>query len=236
MRLDQALVAEGLADSRSRAQALIADGLVAVDGVVIRKPAQKVTGQITLLGAGLEWVSRAALKLVAALDHFDLSPDGAVALDLGASTGGFTQVLLARGAAQVYAVDVGHGQLHGRVAADARVINLERTHARDLPDDLPPVNWVVSDLSFISLRKALGPALAVAANGAVLVALVKPQFEVGPRGVGKGGIVRDAALRQQALADCQAFVEQAGWQVLGAIESPVPGSDGNQEFLLAARK
>lgn len=235
MRLDQALVAQGFADSRARAQAMIAQGLVAIDGVVAKKASQKADGEITLLGEGLQWVSRAALKLVAALDHFELSPEGAVALDLGASTGGFTEVLLARGAAHVYAVDVGHGQLHSKLAGDARVTNLERTHARDLPD-LPPIDWVVSDLSFISLRKALGPALAIAAPGAVLVALVKPQFEVGPEGVGKGGIVRDEARRHQALRDCTEFVQAAEWDILGSINSPIAGSDGNREFLLVATK
>ncbi len=189
MRLDQALVAAGLADSRARAQALVAAGAVRIDGAPAAKAAAKVPAGATLTVEGdpLPWVSRAGLKLAHALAAFGLDPAGAVALDLGASTGGFTQVLLAAGAAEVWAVDVGHGQLAPLVAADPRVRAIEGLNVRDLtPEHVPAPDWIVADLSFISLEKALPPALALAKPGAVLVALVKPQFEVG-RGGGRQG-------------------------------------------------
>jgi len=201
-RLDQRLVAEGLASSRSRAQDLIAAGAVQIDGRPADRPGQRTAGTISLSAAPLPWVSRAALKLLHALDRFDLTPAGH-ALDLGASTGGFTQVLLARGADHVHAVDVGHGQLHPRLAADPRVTVLEGTHARDLPPGLPVFDWITADLSFISLEKALPVALQAARPGTRLVALIKPQFEAGRAAVGKGGIVRDPAVppRPRARGD-----------------------------------
>ncbi|NNU79287.1 TlyA family RNA methyltransferase [Halovulum dunhuangense] len=237
-RLDQAMVARGLADSRARAQALIAAGAVTVDGAVVTKPAARIAEQAIALAADpLPWVSRAALKLVHALDHFALSPEGAVCADIGASTGGFTEVLLARGAARVIAVDVGHGQLHPRLAADPRIENREGVNARALaPGDLPPLDWVVSDLSFISTTKALAPALAAARSGARLVTLVKPQFELSPGDIGKGGIVRDPALHARAVETVLGWVKARGWQVTGVTDSPIAGGDGNREFLLAARK
>ena len=235
-RLDQRMVAEGLAPSRARAAALIAAGVVTVDGRPATRPADRRAGTIAVTGEPNPWVSRAALKLVHALDTFGLAPAG-VAADLGASTGGFTQVLLARGAAHVHAVDVGHGQLHPAVAADPRVTVHEGVNARALPAGLlPPLDWITADLSFISLEKALPPALGLARPGAVLIALVKPQFEAGPAAVGKGGIVRDPAARAAAVERIAAFLVAAGWAVTGTAQSPVPGSDGNIEHLIAARK
>jgi 23S rRNA (cytidine1920-2'-O)/16S rRNA (cytidine1409-2'-O)-methyltransferase len=165
-----------------------------------------------------------------------LDPASAEALDLGASTGGFTDVLLARGAARVTAVDVGHGQLLPRLAADPRVKAVEGVNARALPADLGPFDWIVADLSFISLDKALPPALGRARPGATLVALVKPQFEAGPAAVGKGGIVKDLAVHAAVRAHVRAFLEGEGWRVLGEAESPILGGDGNREFLIAARR
>lgn len=237
-RLDQELVARGLADSRARAQRLVEAGVVTVDGAVARKPSLKIAGQaVAVTEDPMPWVSRGALKLLHALDHFALSPEGAVAADIGASTGGFTEVLLARGAARVIAIDVGHGQLHPRIAADPRVDSREGVNARHLsPDDLPPLDWVVSDVSFISQTLALAPALAAARPGALLVTLVKPQFELGPREIGRGGIVKSAALRDRAIERVRAFVAAEGWDVAGVTGSPVEGGDGNVEFLLAAHK
>ena len=238
LRLDQALVSAGLADSRSRAQALISAGVVLVDGKVAKKPSQKVgDAKLALTGNPNPWVSRAALKLAHALEEFDLSPEGAVALDVGASTGGFTEVLLANGATRVYALDVGHGQLHGRLKSDPRVVNIEGVNARDIPEGLiPPVGWIVTDVSFISLEKALPAALSLACTGATLVALIKPQFEVGRSGIGKGGIVKDATAQQAVRERIETFLEAGGWQVTHRGDSPITGSDGNREFLVAASK
>jgi 23S rRNA (cytidine1920-2'-O)/16S rRNA (cytidine1409-2'-O)-methyltransferase len=239
MRLDQALVAAGLAPSRARARALIEAGGVRVDGAVATRPAAAVPpdASLTVDADPNPWVSRGALKLAHALDAFALDPAGAVALDLGASTGGFSQVLLARGAAAVWAVDVGHGQLAPKLAADPRLHAIEGLNARDLTAaHVPPPDFLVADLSFIALSKALPPALALARPGAALVALVKPQFEVGPGRVGKGGIVRDPAAVAEAVAGVRAFLEAEGWTVLGETPSPIRGGDGNTEVLVAARK
>ncbi len=238
-RLDQALVDAGLAASRSRAQALVAAGVVTVDGVTAGRPGVRVaaSARLAVTGDPLPWVSRGALKLLHALEAFGLSPEGAVALDLGASTGGFTEVLLARGAAEVWAVDVGHGQLAPKLRADPRVRAIERRNVRDLkPGDVPAPDWITADLSFISLGKAIGPAMGLARPGATLVALVKPQFEVGPAHVGKGGIVRDLAAAEAAAAAVRRFVAGEGWTILGETPSPIPGGDGNAERLLAARR
>lgn len=238
-RLDQALVARGLAESRARARALIAAGAVTVDGAPETKPARKVGPEaaLALTADPLPYVSRAALKLAHALDVFGLDPAGAVALDLGASTGGFSEVLLERGAAQVWAVDVGHGQLAPKLRADPRLRAIEGLNVRDLTaDHVPPPDFVTSDLSFISLAKALPPALALASPGATLVALIKPQFEVGPAAVGKGGIVRDAEAVARVRAEVRAFLSASGWAILGEDESPIRGGDGNAEYLIAARK
>lgn len=235
-RLDQTLVTLGLAPSRARAQALIAAGVVRVGGRIATKPAQPVGGQpVEVTGDPLPWVSRAALKLVHGLDHFGIDATGAVAADIGASTGGFTQVLLERGATRVIAIDVGHGQMAPAVAADPRVENREGVNARALrPGDLPQLDLLVSDVSFISLTKALGPALAAVRPGGRLLALVKPQFELSPADIGKGGIVRDDAARARALGAVREWLIGQGWHVDGASDSPVPGSDGNREYLLAA--
>jgi 23S rRNA (cytidine1920-2'-O)/16S rRNA (cytidine1409-2'-O)-methyltransferase len=184
------------------------------------------------------WVGRGALKLVHALDLWAVAVAGRVVLDVGASTGGFTEVCLARGAARVYAVDVGRGQLHPKVAADPRVVSLEATDARDLtPALIPePPGLIVTDVSFISLAKALPAALALAAPDADLVALVKPQFEVGRERVGKGGLVTDPAARQDALAGVVAFLEGAGWRVRETTDSPIQGGDGNREALVWAQR
>lgn len=238
-RLDQAVVARGLAPSRSRARDLILRGKVLVGGRPSDKPAAAVgpADALTLAPDAPAYVSRGAEKLIAALDAFGFGVSGRTALDVGASTGGFTEVLLERGARRVYAVDVGRGQLDPAVAADPRVVSLESTDARALdaariPD---PIGAIVADVSFISLAKALPAALALAAPGCWLVALVKPQFEVGPDHVGKGGIVRDAAARDAALAEVSAWIaSRPGWRVTGTIPSPILGGSGNAEFLLGA--
>jgi 23S rRNA (cytidine1920-2'-O)/16S rRNA (cytidine1409-2'-O)-methyltransferase len=239
LRLDRALVEAGLAPSRARARALIEAGAVRVDGRPAARASLPVAAgaRLEVVADPLPWVSRAALKLRHALDVFGLDPAGAVALDLGASTGGFTEVLLRAGAAEVWAVDVGHGQLAEAVRGDPRVHAIEGMNARALTaEDVPAPDWVVADLSFIALAKALPPALGLARPGAVLVALVKPQFEVGPERVGKGGIVRDPAAREAARAGVRDFLAAAGWPVIGEAESPITGGDGNVEFLIAARK
>jgi 23S rRNA (cytidine1920-2'-O)/16S rRNA (cytidine1409-2'-O)-methyltransferase len=241
LRLDQALVERGLFASRARAREAVLSGFVSVDGAPARKPAQSVDAgsSLTLTGAPLPYVSRAAPKLAHGLDHFTLDVSGLVALDLGASTGGFTQLLLERGAALVYAVDVGHGQLAPEIASDARVVALERLNARDLTSEhVPePPQIIVCDVSFIGLRLALPAALALAAPGAHLVALVKPQFEVGRANIGKGGVVRDEALQTQACDEIATWLrDEMGWRVLGVTPSPIEGADGNREFLIAARR
>ncbi|HET7410586.1 MAG TPA: TlyA family RNA methyltransferase [Paracoccaceae bacterium] len=231
-RLDQRLVDLGLAPSRARARALIEAGAVRVGGRPVTRPAARTEGEVEVAET-FPWVGRGALKLLHALDRFGLTPQGS-ALDIGASTGGFTQVLLARGAAHVTALDVGHGQFDPSLRADPRVTVLEGVNARALPPLAPP-DWITADVSFISLKLALPPALALACPGAQLVALVKPQFEAGPAHVGKGGIVRDPAVHARVCDEIAAFLAAAGWQILGLTESPV-GGDGNREFLIAARK
>jgi len=238
-RLDLVLVERGLAPTRSRARDLILSGQVRVGDDVCTKVATEVaeTQELTLDATAARAVSRGGQKLAAALAAFEFDPDGRIALDVGASTGGFTQVLLDRGARKVYAADVGHGQLHASLKADPRVVSLEGLDARRLTrDTVPePVGAITADVSFISLIKALGPALELAAPGAFLVALVKPQFEVGPERIGKGGIVRDAEARQGALESVTAWLAaQPAWRVAGAIPSPIKGGSGNVEFLIGA--
>jgi 23S rRNA (cytidine1920-2'-O)/16S rRNA (cytidine1409-2'-O)-methyltransferase len=233
------LVELGLAPSRARAQDLIRRGLVDISGVVEQRPSAGVAADaaIRLSQAAGDHVSRGALKLIAALDRFRFAAAGVVALDVGASTGGFTQVLLDRGAARVYAVDVGHGQLHARLAADPRIVSLEDCDARQLDRTLvpEPVGALVADVSFISLTKALPVPLALTRPGAWLLALIKPQFEAGRAAVGKGGIVRDPAARQRAVDLVRDWVAaQPGWRVLDVIASPIAGGSGNEEFLLGA--
>jgi 23S rRNA (cytidine1920-2'-O)/16S rRNA (cytidine1409-2'-O)-methyltransferase len=240
LRLDLALVARGLVASRARARDVIKRGLVMVDGAVSTKPAQEITPHqsVTLNGDAASYVSRGAEKLVAALDRFGLDARGRVALDIGASTGGFTQILLEHGAARVYAVDVGSDQLHESLKHDDRVVSLESFDARRLDKTVvpEPVTALVADVSFISLTKVMPAALTLAFSGAWLVALVKPQFELEPGDIGKGGIVRDAAARDTALEKITRWVgTQPGWRVLGSMPSPIAGGSGNQEFLVAAR-
>lgn len=239
MRLDEALVAAGLAPSRSRARDMVKRGTVAVDGRREDKPARMISSKdaLTVDDPGARYVSRAALKLVAGLDAFGFDPAGVTALDLGASTGGFTEVLLERGAERIFAVEVGHGQLHAKLRADRRVVALEETDARALDRTIipEPVGAITADMSFISLSKALPAALKLAARCAWLVVLVKPQFEAGPKAVGKGGIVRDPRHRAEAVENVRRFLaEEAGWTVIGVIPSPLQGADGNEEFLLGA--
>jgi 23S rRNA (cytidine1920-2'-O)/16S rRNA (cytidine1409-2'-O)-methyltransferase len=238
VRLDAALVARGLVRSRAEARALIEAGAVTIDGRPASKPAEPAAEGAALAVADRpRWVGRGALKLLHALDAFGLSPAGATALDLGASTGGFTQALLARGAARVTALDVGRGQLDPALAADPRVTAIEGVNARDLaPGMVPPFEWLTADLSFVSLEKALPAALALARPGCTLVALIKPQFEAGRAHVGKGGLVRDPAVHDAVRASVAAFLEASGWTVTGEADSPIAGGDGNREFLIAARK
>jgi 23S rRNA (cytidine1920-2'-O)/16S rRNA (cytidine1409-2'-O)-methyltransferase len=238
-RLDVLLVERGLFDSRSKARAAIEAGKVRVEGKAVGSPGAMVEASADILAEPAHpWVSRAALKLDHALTLWPVKVEGRVVLDVGASTGGFTEVCLARGAARVFAVDVGRGQLHARLGADPRAVNLEATDARVLDRRLipEPPQLVVCDASFIGLAKVLPAALALAAEGADLIALVKPQFEVGPGRVGKGGVVKDPAARQQALQDVQAFVEGEGWRVQATAESPILGGDGNLEYLLWASR
>lgn len=238
MRLDQALVERGHYATRSRARDAIARGAVCVDGRAAAKPGQSVGPDATISvdDAAREYVSRAALKLIAGLDHFDLDPRGRIALDIGASTGGFTQVLLERGAAHVHAIDVGHGQLDPALAGDDRVTGHEGLNVRDLTvAHLGGANpdMLVCDVSFISLKLALPPALALAAPGAVGVFLVKPQFEAGRQAIGKGGMLRDPELAPRIADELSGWLEtNPGWRTLGIHPSPIAGGDGNREFLL----
>lgn len=240
-RADQLLVERGLVDSRSRAQAVILAGLVFSGEQRIDKPGQLLAEDrpLTLRGQDHPWVSRGGLKLAHGLAHFALDPTDLVCLDIGASTGGFTHVLLTKGAAKVYAVDVGQGQLAWSLRQDPRVVVLERTNARHLTaSQVPePVDLVVCDASFISLTLVLPAPLALARPGARLVALIKPQFEVGKGEVGKGGVVREPEKHAAVCDKIRRWLEeQMGWQVLGLTESPITGPEGNREFLIAAVK
>ena len=238
-RVDTLLVERGLAESRARAQALVLAGLVWSEGQRLEKPGISLPGDTPLEVRGREhpWVSRGGIKLAHALDHFAIDPAGAVALDIGASTGGFTDVLLTRGARRVYAVDVGHGQLAWKLRQDARVTVLERTNARHLTREQIPEapDLVVCDASFISLTTVLPAALALAAPAARLVALIKPQFEVGKGKVGKGGVVRDPALHREVCERIATWLAaQPGWRVEGLTQSPIQGPEGNIEFVVHA--
>jgi 23S rRNA (cytidine1920-2'-O)/16S rRNA (cytidine1409-2'-O)-methyltransferase len=239
-RLDALLVERGLAESRTKAQAMILAGVVFKGEQRLEKSGQLVAADaaITVRGEAHPWVSRGGVKLAHALDHFGLDPTGLVCLDIGASTGGFTDVLLSRGAARVYAADVGHGQLAWKLRQDARVVVLERTNARALTTEQvsEAVRAIVCDASFIGLETILPAPLALAAPGAWLVALIKPQFEAGRGRVGKGGVVRDAAVHDEVCRRIEAWLAvRPGWSVLGLVESPILGPEGNREFLIAAR-
>ena len=241
-RLDIMLIGRGLATSRDRARDLIISGAVAVNGQLVRKPAKvcNVSSVIEIKPGGNPWVSRAGLKLAGAITGFQgLDLAGSKALDIGASTGGFTDVLLAHGADHVGSVDVGRGQLHERLAADDRVTVLDDTNARYLAASMLPYmpDVIACDASFISLQKLLPAALGLAKAGARLVALIKPQFEVGKGLVGKGGIVRDPALHQQVVTGVVRWLEtDMRWRVRQTMPSPITGPDGNVEFLLLAQK
>jgi 23S rRNA (cytidine1920-2'-O)/16S rRNA (cytidine1409-2'-O)-methyltransferase len=240
-RADQLLVDRGLAESRQRAQALILAGLVFASEQRIEKSGELLADstEIEVRGRDHPWVSRGGLKLVRALDHFAIDVTGLVALDIGASTGGFTDVLLAHGAAKVHAVDVGRGQLAWKLRQDKRVIVHEGVNARYLSaTEIPePVDIVTCDASFIGLATVLPAALTLTKPHSLLVALIKPQFEAGPAAVGKGGVVRDPEIHRAVCDAVAVWVEaRAGWSVLGIVESPIAGPAGNREFLLCARR
>ena len=239
-RIDQLLVERGLAESRTRAAALVLAGHVYSGEVKLAKPGQALPADATLEVRGRDhpWVSRGGIKLAHALDHFALDPARATAMDIGSSTGGFTDVLLTRGASHVFAVDSGTNQLAWKLRQDPRVTVLEQLSARLLtPDHLTRAcNWVVCDASFIALSKVLEVPLRLAAPACQLVALIKPQFEVGRAEVGKGGVVRDPALHTRVCGEVQGWLEGLGWQVQGITPSPITGPEGNVEFLIAARR
>lgn len=239
-RIDQLLVERGLAESRARAQALILAGLVYVGEARVAKAGQTYPpdAAVDVRGRDHPWVSRGGIKLAHALQHFALDPRGVVAMDIGSSTGGFTDVLLQNGADHVFAVDSGTNQLAWKLRQDPRVTVLEQTSARVLTPALidRPASWVVCDASFIGLRKVLEVPLALAARPTQLVALIKPQFEVGRGEVGKGGVVRDPVLHQRVCAEVRAWLEGEGFEVAGIVESPITGPEGNVEFLIAAQR
>ncbi len=237
-RVDRLLVTRGLFESRAKAQAAIEAGLVTADGKTVCKASEEIPTDAALQASAVHpYVSRGGVKLAAALDRFGFDPKGRVCLDVGASTGGFTQVLLQRGARRVYAVDVGHGQLHESLRARPDIVAFENTDIRTLSparlDDRP--DFITIDVSFISLRLVLPAALALASTPAQLVALIKPQFEAG-RAALKKGVVRDSAVHKAVCDDITSFVPSLGWRVLGVIPSPIAGGDGNAEFLLGATR
>ena len=240
-RLDVLLVERGLVESRARAQALVMAGLVYSDTRRLDKAGTALPedAPLELKGQDHPWVSRGGLKLQHGLDHFGIDPTGMTCLDVGASTGGFTDVLLSRGAARIYAVDVGHGQLAWKLRQDDRVVVLERTNARHLTAEQIPdaIDLVVCDASFIGLELVLSRPLELTGPGAFLVALIKPQFEVGKERVGKGGVVRDPDLHEEVCQRIAGWLAaQPGWTVLGIDPSPILGPEGNREFLIAGRK
>lgn len=238
-RADKVLVARGLFESRARARAAIEAGLAFADGVQIKDAATMIAANAALEAqAPHPWVSRGGVKLAFALEHFGISPQGRVCLDIGASTGGFCDVLMQGGAARIFAVDVGAGQLHPGVAGSNRVVNLEKTDSRSLTSEIitEPPSLITADLSFIGLEKALGPALSLAAPDAILITLVKPQFQLGPERLGKGGLVKDETATADALAMVTQFLETQSWRVTATAESPILGGDGNKEALLCARR
>ena len=240
LRADVALVAQGLAESRTRAQALILAGNVFVGDRRVAKAGDPIPEDAVLSVKGRDhpWVSRGGVKLAHGLEYFGFEVTGAVGLDVGSSTGGFTDVLLTRGAAKVYAIDVGTNQLAWKLRSDARVIVHEQTNARALTTEIvpEPIDVIVCDASFIALSKVLDAALGLARPGAVLVALVKPQFEAGRAEVGKGGVVRDPIVHQRVCDAAAAWIASKGWTIVGVETSPITGPEGNVEFLLGAIK
>jgi len=238
-RADLFLVSQGFAETRAEAQAAIHAGRVRANGDRVFKPSQTLRPDVKIqYERAHPYVSRGGVKLAAALKHFSYSAQGCTCLDIGASTGGFTQVLLEDGAVRVYALDVGHGQLNSKLALDPRVVSVEGVNARDLSGApmREPVDVVVADVSFIGLKLVLPPALSLAAKNAWVIVLVKPQFEVGRGHIDKGGIVRNAALRLAALDDMVVWIAKHGWRVDGTMPSPITGTDGNQEYFLAAKR
>lgn len=239
MRADKFLVSEGFFETRARAVAAIKAGTVICNGHPLTKPSQTIPdGAVITAEPAHPWVSRGGIKLAYALNIFKVDVVDRIALDVGASTGGFTDVLLSRGATKVYAVDVGHGQLHAKMRAHPNVVNLENTDARTLHREMftPLPDIIVCDASFISLSKLLAPALSVVDQSADLITLVKPQFEVGRANIGKGGLVKSAEAAEQALQDVVAWISSQGWDVQSTDISPIKGGSGNSEFLLWARK
>jgi len=240
MRADQLLVERGLAESRARAQALILAGLAYAGERKIAKAGDQLPedAALTLKGRDHPWVSRGGIKLAHALGQWGWEVTDSVVIDVGASTGGFTDVLLSKGAARIYAVDSGTNQLAWKLRQDPRVVVLEQTNARYLTkDQIPePVDLVVCDASFIGLSKVLAAPLALAKDSARLVALIKPQFEAGPQEVGKGGVVRDPAVHQRVCQEVRDWLESISWKVLDFIESPIRGPEGNVEFLIGAER
>lgn len=238
-RIDQLLVERGLAESRTRAQALVMAGLVFLAERKVAKPGEQVAADaaVEVRGRDHPWVSRGGIKLAHGLDHFGWNVTGVTAIDVGSSTGGFTDVLLSRGAVRAYAIDSGTNQLAWKLRQDPRVVVHERTSARILtPAHVPePIDLIVCDASFIGLAKVLERPLTFAAPGARLMALVKPQFEAGRGEIGKGGVVRDPAVHARVCADVAAWLADADWQVQGVTPSPITGPEGNIEFLIAAR-
>lgn len=240
-RVDMMLVAQGLVESRAKAQALIKAGLVQAGTDLVQKPSETWPADtiFTLKGQEHPWVSRGGMKLAHGLSAFGFDPTGRVCLDIGASTGGFSDVLLTHHATKIYAVDVGHDQLATKLRADARVVSLEKTNARYLTAQIipEPITALVCDASFIGLQTVLPTALALCAPGAFAVALIKPQFEAGPEHVGKGGVVRDTNLHEEICAKIANWLgAQAGWHIVGVTPSPIKGPDGNVEFLIGAVK
>ena len=236
MRADQLLVQRGLAESRARAQAAIKTGLVSVDGVTVEKPSQPLSIEAELKASPAHpYVSRGGTKLAAGLDHFRIDPKDEICLDMGASTGGFTDVLINRGAKRVYAVDVGRAQLHASLRGRSGIVSLEETDARALDRKLvpEPIDLVVADVSFISLKLVLPAAFKLASPHAKLIALIKPQFEAG-RDKTRKGIVRDEAVHVAVCKDIENFIVERGWNVVGVMPSPIEGGDGNREFLIYA--
>jgi len=240
IRADQMLVDRGLVESRSKAQALILAGLVFSGERKIEKAGQalKADAALEVRGRDHPWVSRGGIKLAHGLDHFGWGVDGVVAIDVGSSTGGFTDVLLTNGAARVYAVDSGTNQLAWKLRNDPRVVVLERTNARHLTEAeiTESIDLIVCDASFISLAKVLAAPIGFARAGARLMALIKPQFEAGRDEVGKGGVVRDPAVHERVCAEAANWIESQGWSVVGITPSPIMGPEGNIEFLMAAVK
>jgi 23S rRNA (cytidine1920-2'-O)/16S rRNA (cytidine1409-2'-O)-methyltransferase len=238
LRIDLLLVQRGLAESRERAQAMIVAGQVMVNNQKVEKAGALVPGDgdIRILGTPMPYVSRGGLKLEAALREFKIDVSGKTAMDVGASTGGFTDCLLQHGCKKVYAVDVGYGQMAWKLRQDPRVVVVERVNIRDMEPSLVPeqVDIAVIDVSFISLEKVIPPVQQFLKPGAAVVALIKPQFEVGREQVGKGGIVRDEAAREAAKERIAAFVQEQGFDVRGVIPSPITGQDGNVEYLIHA--